>query len=89
MNKIGPAIFIFAFAGVVAICAFPGYGALLFIIALAVVGLSSLLWGIYSLYLRRWSGLIFVALGVLELSFFLLPLSRRSAHVHAPTVQPQ
>jgi hypothetical protein len=74
VNKIGPAIFCFALLCVAAqfLCLatpspVPECGAIFFLIGWVVIGAASMVWGIYSLVSRRWSGLFFLLLGVVEL----------------------
>ena len=66
MNKVGPAIFCFALLCVAAPFLFPSRGIILFFVGWAVIAAASLAWGIYSLIHRRWSGLFFLFLGVVE-----------------------
>ncbi|HEX8297424.1 MAG TPA: hypothetical protein VF593_14055 [Chthoniobacteraceae bacterium] len=76
MNKVGPAIFFFAFLSIVAVCISPGYGGIVFLTTWAVVAAVTLIWGLYSLYRRHWSGLFFIAVGAIELFFLFAPPSR-------------
>ena len=67
MKMVGPILFCFAILCVAATFLFPTRGGVLFFVGWAVIGAASLAWGIYLLVHRRWSGLFFVSLGVVEL----------------------
>ena len=70
MNKLGPAIFCFALLCVASLFIFPKNGPVIFLVGCAVIATATLAWGIYSLIDRRWSGLFFLLLGIVE--FILL-----------------
>jgi hypothetical protein len=77
MNKIGPIIFSFALLCVALPFVFPKQAAVLLFVGWAVAGTAALAWGIHLLAQRRWSGLFFLLLGLVDL-LFLFPLIHHS-----------
>jgi hypothetical protein len=74
MNKLGPGIFFLAVAAIVALWTVPNHGLKWFIAAGAIVGITSLVWGIYSAYRGRWTALFVCLIAILVLLLLLMPI---------------